>query len=52
MPNPITALIAGGSQLVGSAIQGSAAKDAASTQAAASQAGIEEERRQFDAMRE
>jgi len=52
MPDPVTALIVGGSQLIGGAVQGSAAKDAAGTQAAASQAGIEEQRRQFDAMRE
>jgi hypothetical protein len=52
MPDPITALVVGGSQLVGGYMQGQAAKGAADTQAAAAQAGIEEERRQFDAMRE
>ena len=52
MPDPITALVVGGSTLIGSSIQGSAAKDAASTQAASAQSGIDEQRRQFDAMRE
>lgn len=52
MPDPITALVVGGGTLIGSSIQGSAAKDAASTQAASAQSGIDEQRRQFDAMRE
>jgi hypothetical protein len=50
MPDPITALVVGGSQLVGSSLQAKAASGAAETQGAAAQAGIEEQRRQFDAM--
>jgi hypothetical protein len=50
MPDPITALVVGGSQLIGSSMQASAAGSAAETQGAAAQAGIEEQRRQFDAM--
>jgi hypothetical protein len=52
MPDPVTALVVGGSQLVGGMMQADAAGDAAGMQAAASQAGIEEQRRQFDALRE
>ena len=52
MPDPITALVVGGSQLIGSSMQADAAGDAAAIQSGASQAGIEEQRRQFDAMRE
>jgi hypothetical protein len=52
MPDPITALVVGGSQLIGSSMQADAASDAAAIQSGASQAGIEEQRRQFDAMRE
>ena len=52
MPDPITGLIVGGTTLVGSSMQASAAEDAANIQSGASQAGIEEQRRQFDAMRE
>jgi len=52
MPDPITGLIVGGATLVGGSMQASAAEDAANIQAGASQAGIEEQRRQFDAMRE
>ena len=52
MPDPVTALVVGGSQLVGSAMQAEAAGDAASIQAGAAGAGIAEQRRQFDAMRE
>lgn len=50
MPDPITALVVGGSQLIGSSMQASAAGDAASIQSGAAQAGIEEQRRQFDAL--
>ena len=50
MPNPVTALVVGGSQLVGGIMQADAASEAASIQAGASQAGIEEQRRQFDAL--
>jgi len=50
MPNPITGLIVGGSQLIGGIMQADAASEAAGIQAGASQAGIEEQRRQFDAL--
>jgi hypothetical protein len=50
MPDPITALVVGGSQLIGSSMQASAAGDAAAIQSGAAQAGIEEQRRQFDAL--
>ena len=52
MPDPITALVVGGSQLIGSSMQASAAGEAAGIQGEAAQKGIEEQRRQFDAMRE
>jgi hypothetical protein len=52
MPDPITALVVGGSQLIGSSMQANAAGEAAGIQAGAAQVGIEEQRRQFDAMRE
>jgi hypothetical protein len=52
MPDPITALVVGGSQRVGGMTQASAARSAARTQAGAAEAGIAEQRRQFDAMRE
>jgi hypothetical protein len=50
MPDPVTALVVGGSQLIGSSMQASAAGDAAAIQSGAAQAGIEEQRRQFDAL--
>lgn len=50
MPDPITGLVVAGSQLLGSSMQAKAAGSAAETQAGAAQAGIEEQRRQFDAM--
>ena len=50
MPDPITALVVGGSQLLGSTMQAKAAGEAADIQAGAAQAGIEEQRRQFDAL--
>lgn len=52
MPDPITALVVGGSQLIGSSMQASAAGEAAGIQSAAAEQGIAEQRRQFDAMRE
>lgn len=52
MPDPFTALIVGGSQLIGSSKQAKAAGQAADVQSQAAEAGIEEQRRQFDAMRE
>ena len=50
MPDPVTAVVVGGTQLVGGALSSHAAGKAAGQQAAASQAGIDETRRQFDAM--
>ena len=50
MPDPITALVVGGSQLIGSSMQASAASSAAGIQGAAAEKGIEEQRRQFDAL--
>ena len=50
MPDPITALVVGGSQLIGSTMQASAAGEAAGIQAGAAEAGIAEQRRQFDAL--
>jgi hypothetical protein len=50
MPDPITALVVGGSQLIGSTMQASAAGDAAAIQSGAAEAGIAEQRRQFDAL--
>ena len=52
MPDPVTALVVGGSQLIGSSMQASAAGDAAAIQSGAAEAGIAEQRRQFEAMRE
>jgi hypothetical protein len=52
MPDPVTAIVVGGSQLIGSAMQADAAGKAAETQSGAAAAGIAEQRRQFDAMRE
>ena len=52
MPEPMTALAAGGAALGGSVLQSNAARDAAGIQSGAAQSGIEEQRRQFDAMRE
>jgi hypothetical protein len=50
MPDPITALVVGGSQLIGSSMQASAAGEAAEIQSGAAEAGIAEQRRQFDAL--
>jgi len=50
MPDPITALVVGGSQLIGSSMQAKAASSAADIQSGAAEAGIEEQRRQFDAL--
>lgn len=52
MPDPVTALVVGGSQLVGGFIQSNAASEAAGAQTQAAQAGIEEQRRQFEAVQE
>jgi len=51
MPDPVTGLIVGGSQLVGGMMQADAASDAAGIQAGAAEAGVAEQRRQFDALR-
>jgi len=51
MPDPVTAII-GGTSIIGGGMQASAAKSAASTQAAAAMAGVDEQRRQFDLVRE
>jgi hypothetical protein len=45
-------MVVGGSQLIGSVMQADAASEAAGIQGAAAQQGVEEQRRQFDAMRE
>ena len=50
MPDPVTGLIVGGSQLIGGMMQADAASEAAGIQAGAAGAGIEEQRRQFDAL--
>jgi hypothetical protein len=52
MPDPVTALVVGGSQLVGGFIQSNAASDAAGAQTQAAQAGIDEQRRQFDTVQQ
>jgi hypothetical protein len=52
MPDPVTGLIVGGSQLIGGMMQADAAGDAAGAQVAASEAGIAEQRRQFNAVQE
>lgn len=48
MPDPVTALVVGGTSLVSSYVQGEGAKSAANTQAGAAQAGIAEQRTAFD----
>jgi hypothetical protein len=50
MPDPVTGLIVGGTQLLGGMMQADAASEAAGIQAGAAGAGIEEQRRQFDAL--
>lgn len=50
MPDPVTALVVGGSQLVGSYMGAEASKEGAGIQAEASRQGIAEQRRQFDAL--
>jgi len=52
MPDPVTGLVVGGSQLIGGMMQADAAGDAAAMQAQASEAGIAEQRRQFDELQE
>jgi len=48
MPDPVTALVVGGTSLVSSYVQGEGAKSAANTQAGAAQAGIAEQRSALD----
>jgi len=50
MPDPVTGLIVGGSQLLGGMMQADAASEAAGIQAGAAEAGVAEQRRQFDAL--
>jgi hypothetical protein len=52
MPDPITALVVGGTQVVGGLVQSNAASKAAGAQTQAAERGIEEQRRQFDAVQE
>lgn len=52
MPDPVSAIVGVGSQVIGSSIQADAAGDAADAQSASAQAGIDEQRRQFDALQE
>jgi hypothetical protein len=52
MPDPTTALVVGGTQVVGGIMQSRAAGEAAGAQTAAAEAGIAEQRRQFDMVRE
>jgi hypothetical protein len=50
MPDPVTALVVGGTQVVGGMMQSDAAEDAANIQSGAAGQGIAEQRRQFDAL--
>jgi hypothetical protein len=50
MPDPVTGLVIGGTQLLGGMMQADAAGDAANIQAGAAGEGIAEQRRQFDAL--
>jgi hypothetical protein len=50
MPDPVTSLIVGGTQLLGGVMQADAAGSASDAQSASAQQGIAEQRRQFDAM--
>jgi len=50
MPDPITALVVGGSQVIGGAMQANAAGDAADLQAAGAEQGISEVRQQLSAL--
>jgi hypothetical protein len=52
MPDPVTALVVGGTQVVGGMVQSRAASKAAGAQTQAAEMGIEEQRRQFDAVQE
>jgi hypothetical protein len=52
MPDPISGLVVAGTTLVGGAIQSSAAGKASRAQQESAERGIEEQRRQFDAVQE
>jgi hypothetical protein len=52
MPDPITALVIGGTQVVGGIMQSNAASKASGAQTQAAELGIEEQRRQFEAIQE
>jgi len=52
MPDPLSGLVVGGTQLLSGAMQARAAGKAAEAQSAASMAGIEEQQRQFDKLQE
>ena len=52
MPNPVVALVAGGTQLASGALQYKAAGKASDQQFGAAQLGINEQQRQFDAIQE
>ena len=52
MPDPITGIVVAGSQLIGGVMQSRSAGKAADAQSEAAQRGIEEQRRQFDAVQE
>ena len=52
MPDPITGIVVAGSQLIGGVMQSQSAGKAADAQSEAAQRGIEEQRRQFDAVQE
>ena len=52
MPDPVTALVVGGTQVVGGMVQSRAASQAAGAQTQAAESGIEEQRRQFEAVQE
>jgi hypothetical protein len=52
MPDPITGIVVAGSQLIGGVMQSRSAGRAADAQTEASERGIEEQRRQFDAVQE
>lgn len=52
MPNPVVGLIGAGTSLISGSMQADAASEASAAQSASAQAGIEEQRRQFDALQE
>ena len=52
MPDPITGIVVAGSQLIGGVMQSRSAGKAADAQTEAAERGIEEQRRQFEAVQE